>query len=160
MDTTKLHLKEGEELILAVHGSLLALAPKIALAFVWLGLPFFLLFPLFHMRTFGVILFVILLLTGGFYAYRLYKMWSDTVFFVTDQRVVDFDRPGLTRHVVSEASLNQIREISYEIDGFWATILRYGTLNIQIRGSEVDLTVFNVRHPSKIQELIHEVRTP
>lgn len=161
MDITKLiKIKSGEEVMLVVHGSLIPLWSKIAVAFVWLVLPFFLLFPLFQMHLFGVVLFFLLLVSALLYAYRTFRIWHDSVFVVSDRRLVDVDRRGLFSRVVSEASLLEVEDVSYVVQGFWATIFRYGTVNVRVKGNNVELQVFNVRRPAKVHDLINDLRNP
>ncbi len=155
----RIQLKPDEEVLMIVHASLIPLWPKVFLAFVWLTLPFFLLFPLFHMQWFGAGVFFLLLVSGMCYAYRAFVMWYESVFFVTDGRIIDIDQSGLFHRVVSEAGHAQIRDVAYEIHGFWATILRYGDVTMHIRGSQVDLEIFHVRHPAKVHDLINDLRT-
>ncbi len=145
--------------MLIVHGSLIPLWSKIVVAFVWLVLPFFLLFPLFQMRLFGAILFLILLVSALLYAYRTFLVWHDSIFVVSDRRIVDVDRRGLWRRVVSEANLLEIEDVSYVIQGFWATIFRYGTVNVRVKGNNVELQIFNVRRPAKVHDLINDLRS-
>lgn len=159
MDITKLiQLKPNEEVLAVVHGSLIPLASKILLAFVWLVLPFFLLFPLFAMHVVGVVIFFLLLFSAIIYVFRLYLSWQETVFILTDHRMIDIDRPGLFGRVVSEARYDQVRDTSYRIHGVFPTLFRYGTLVIQISGSKINLEVYNVRHPQKTYDLINDLR--
>lgn len=159
MDAAKwFALKPGEEVLALVRGSLIPLWSKILLAFIWLVLPFFLLFPLFHMHLIGVIIFFTLLFSGMVYAFRFYVSWHETVMIITDLRIVDVDRPGLFGHVVSEVRYDQIRDASYRIRGVWPTLFHYGTLTIQVSGSKIHLEVYNVRHPQKAHDLINDLR--
>lgn len=159
MDASKLiELKGEEQVLLTVHGSLIPLWSKILLAFVWLVLPFFLLFPLFRMHLLGIIIFLLLLFSALLYAYRTFQIWHDSVFLVTDRRLVDMDRRGLWARVVSEVSYPDVEDVSYAIDGLFATIFRYGTLTVQMAGNAVELQVYNVRHPAKVHNLINDLR--
>ncbi len=153
-----IQLKPDEEVLMTVRGSLIPLWSKLTLAFVWLVLPFFLLFPLFHMHLIGVVLFFVLLFSGIVYAFRLYVMWQETVFVLTDQRLIDIDRTGLFGREVSEARYAQVRDVSFAIRGVWPTLFRYGTLTLRIIGSPVDLVVYHVRRPQKPHDLINDLR--
>ena len=159
MDVTKLiQLKPEEEVIMVVHGSLIPLWSKIVLAFLWLTMPFFLLFPLFSLHLFGIVLFFVLLGSGLFYSYRAFLSWYQSVFIVTDRRIIDVDRRGIFSRVVSEATFAQIQDASYHIKGIWPTLLRYGNIVIRIVGNGIELEVFNVRHPAKVHDLINDLR--
>ena len=153
-----LQLKPDEEVLAIIRGSLIPLWSKITLAFVWLVLPFFLLFPLFQMRLFGVLIFFLLLFSGIIYAFRLYVSWRETVFMVTDLRMIDIDRPGLFGRTISEVRYDQIRDLSYNIKGLWPTLCNYGTLVIEVRGSVINVEVYHVRRLKAVHELLSDLR--
>lgn len=153
-----LQRKPNEEVLAVMRGSLIPLWSNIVLIFVWLVLPFFLLFPLFQMRLFGVVIFFLLIFSGLFYAFRFYVCWQETLLVVTDLRVVDIDRPGLFTRTVSEVRYDQIRDVSYTIKGLWPTLFHYGTLVISVKGSAINVEVYAIRHPESAHNLLNELR--
>jgi uncharacterized membrane protein YdbT with pleckstrin-like domain len=151
-------LKPEEEVIMTVHQSLIPWWPKFLLAVLWVLLPFFLLFPLFQMRFWGVMIFLALLVSGAVYALRTFLAWHRSVFIITDRRIIDHDQRGLFSRVVSEAPYSIIQDVSYKISGFWPTILRYGDVTVQIRGNAVNLEIFHVRRPHHVHDLLNDLR--
>jgi hypothetical protein len=153
-----IELKPREEVLDVIHASILPRVGKLALLIVWVMLPFFFLFPLMREGGIGVVAFVIWLSSGLIALYRAYYMWANTVFVVTDKRVVDCEQKGLFHRVVTEARFDQIDEVSYYIKGFAPTIFRYGTVLIQLHGSSADIHVMEVKRPHRVTDLMNDLR--
>lgn len=83
--------------------------------------------------------------------------WYYSVYIVTDQRLIQITQKGLFKRSMVAVGLDQVQMVNYEIDGFMATVLGFGTIVIQtFVGS---LTIHDVHHPAKIQkELLHLLR--
>ena len=150
-------LKGGEEILSIVHEDAIPHAPKFALLFFWIVIPFFFLFPLFHLGLIGVLIFLALLGSALAVTYRQFKKWSHTMLVVTDRRVVDVEQKGLFDRVVTEAPFTRIEEVSYRIKGIFPTIFRYGELHLKLAGAAADIDFRRVRAPSKIQDLINDL---
>ncbi|MDZ7744356.1 MAG: PH domain-containing protein [Candidatus Saccharibacteria bacterium] len=74
--------------------------------------------------------------------------WYYSVFIVTDQRFIQITQRGLFHHSTVDLSLNQIQSINYEVSGFQATVLGYGTILVQTYMG--DLVIHDIHHPSEI----------
>lgn len=153
-----IQLKANETVLLTVRATLIPWWSRIMLAFVWLVLPFFLLFPLFQMQVFGAIIFIGLLGSGLIYAYRTFLLWHGSVCVITDLRVVDIDRRGIFSRLVSEVALAEIEDVSYAIKGLVPTVFRYGTVTIKVKGSTIALQIYHVRRPLQVHDLLNELR--
>ncbi len=155
-----LELKPREEVLEVIRASLAPSFGKFFLLVLWLALPFFFLFPLWRAGTSGIGAFVVWVCSGIILLWRAYVCWERTALVITDGRVVDHDQQGFFYRVVTEARFHQIDEVSFRIKGLWATIFRYGTLNLQLTGSSADIEVEHVRHPSRIADLLNDLREP
>lgn len=99
---------------------------------------------------------------GGFViglALFLYQWmgWYFSVFIVTNQRLRQLTQNSFFGKSVIDLGLTKIQNISYNIDGFTADILGYGTIVVQtIVG---DLVLDKIHHPgevhSKLQAAVH-----
>jgi hypothetical protein len=159
MTTPKfIELKAHEEVLEVIRASLVTRVLKFFLLVVWLALPFFFLFPLWREGRWGIIVFLVWVLFGAILILRAYLIWFRTAFIITDQRVVDHDQQGFFHRVVTEARYDQIEEVSYSISGPWATIFRYGTLSLQLKGSSADIVIDRVNRPSRFANLINDLR--
>src|SRR5690606_33232090 len=72
-------------------------------------------------------------------------MWFYSYFLVTDQRFIQISRKGLFNKTVVDMNLNQIQSMNYQVAGFVATTLGFGTIMIQTYMG--DLVIHEVHHP-------------
>ena len=151
-------LKPEEDVLLITHQSIIPWIPRVVLAFIWLVLPFFLLFPLFHLGLIGATFFLVLLFSGVLYAIRLTLMWRNSVFIITDRRIIDVDQRGMFSRVVSEAVYAVIADVSYSVRGVLPTVFRFGNVMIQTHGSAVNLEVYRVHRPNMVHDLVNDLR--
>ena len=77
---------------------------------------------------------------------------------ITDLRVIDVDQHGFFDRIVTEATYPHMEEVTYRIKGMLATIFRYGTVRIRIAGDAADIEVSAAKNPSKIQDLLNDLR--
>lgn len=159
MDVSKfVQLKPEEEVLEVVREDFFPHLPKILLFAVWFIVPWFFLFPLLRAGVFGVVAFLLLVLTSAVFGYREYLKWSHTVFVITDRRIIDIEQNGLFDRVFSEVSFPQVDEVSYKIKGFFPTLLRYGVLVIKTTGNAADLEFVRLRGPARLHDLINDLR--
>ncbi|MBI5794248.1 PH domain-containing protein [Candidatus Uhrbacteria bacterium] len=154
-----LELKAREEVLEVVHGTLTPRLPKFFLCVVWLVLPFFLLFPLWKQGTIGIVIFFLWIASGIILLFRQYLKWSRTLFVITDQRVVDQEQKGFFNRVVTQTRYDQIDEVSYQVKGIVPTLLRYGTVRLELHGASADIVVPHVLRPAYITDLLNDLRT-
>lgn len=81
--------------------------------------------------------------------------WYYSYFIVTDQRLIQITRKGLFNKTVVDMNLSQIQSMNYQIPGFQATTLGFGTIMIQTYMG--DLIIHEVHHPEKVQRKIATV---
>lgn len=151
-------LKAREEVLNVIHSSLVPRVWRYLLLIIWQALPFFFSFALWREGTWGVVVFLVWVMSGITLIARAYFIWVRTAFIITDQRVVDFDQQGFFHRVVTQARYDQIDEVSYSISGLWATIFRYGTVNLQLKGSSADIEIDFVSRPSRVADLLNDLR--
>ena len=154
-----IQLKPHEEILQVVRGSFVPRSGKFFLLGLWFLIPFFFLFPLFRLGTWGIIGFFILVLSGIFLFWRAYRTWSQTVFVITDLRIIDIDQHGFFDQTVTEVSYPKIEEVTYRIKGLLATLFRYGTLRLRVTGDAADIEFARAKFPAGIQELINDLRS-
>ena len=148
------NLKEGEDVIRVVRRYPWSFAGQGLIALMFLLLPFFLLFPLLRVGTFGVAGLLVLFLIGLFLVVRVMILYWLNVFVITNSRLVDFDQRGFFDRVVSESTYEKIQDVSFSVKGIAQTILGYGTVQIQTAGSQANLEIRNVRNPEDVQHTI------
>jgi len=93
-------------------------------------------------------LFVILYAFSSFIDYYL------DVWIVTNQRIVNIEQRGLFDRTISEKELSRMQDITSTIEGFWGTVFRYGTVQIQTAGEEQHFIFKNVPYPDEVARAI------
>lgn len=78
--------------------------------------------------------------------------WYYSYFIVTNQRLIQITRKGLFHKTVVDMNLSQIQSMNYQVDGFQATALGFGTMMIQTYMG--DLVIHEIHHPEKVQKKI------
>lgn len=151
-------LKPGEHVIAVIREDVVPYIGWILLVFVWIAVPFFLMFPLFREGALGVAIFLLLLLSGVIVGARKWYAWQRTVFVITDRRIIDIAQHGFFERIVSEVALEDVEDVAFRIKGAAATMFRYGLLTVQTAGNAADLEFRRVRRPAHFHNLIHDLR--
>ena len=81
--------------------------------------------------------------------------WYFSLFFITDQRLIQITQKGLFSRSVIDMRLNQIQMVNYEIAGLQETLLGFGTIMMQTYVG--DLVIHDIHHPAKIQKKLLEI---
>lgn len=76
--------------------------------------------------------------------------WYFSVFIVTDQRLRQISQKGFFGKSVVDLGISKIQNISYNVPGFTAAILGFGTIVVQTYVG--DLVLDRIEHPGKIYE--------
>lgn len=151
-------LKEGEKIIMIVRRYGLTFFWSWVLIFFLFVVPFFFMFWLFNHSWWGQVLFFVPVAFGIFSLIRLVFIWKKNILIITTHRVVDIDQRGFFDQVVSDVPYSQIEDVSGRIKGFWGTIFRYGSLQIQTGNGKVQIVVEKIKQPVYFQQVINELR--
>lgn len=153
-----IQLKPEEEVLEVVHEDIIPHIPKLALLFLWFVTPFFFLFPLFREGAVGVFIFLALVGSAMIFSYRAFTKWANTLFVVTDRRVIDVERRAFFDRIISETPFHHIDDVSYRVKGIFPTLFRYGDVRLHIHGAAADIEFRRVARPSRIHDLINDLR--
>jgi hypothetical protein len=83
--------------------------------------------------------------------------WYFDAWLATDYSVIDVEWKGIFHHLSSRIPYSEVRDISWEIEGFWGTILGYGDATIGMStGGKVTLP--NMKSPKKVEIKLIEAR--
>lgn len=105
----------------------------------------------FALTGIGLILVAIIFLLLSFW------IWRNNMGLITNKHIVDIDQYGLFSKSVATLTLDKIQDIKASIKGFWQTIFRYGTLEIQTAGEHDNFIFDYVSDPYFIKSKILEV---
>lgn len=150
-------LHPGEKIIRIVRRSKIILVFPILLAIFLLWLPFTLWGALTQFGFWGTVFFIGLLSLGIIYTGRIFAIWYYNAFIITNHRLIDIDQQGLFYRGISEAPLGKIKEVHFSQKGFIQTLFGYGTVEVQIEGTNVHLKLRSIRHPRVVWKLIRSL---
>ncbi|MBI4993100.1 MAG: PH domain-containing protein [Candidatus Magasanikbacteria bacterium] len=128
------------------------------LIFVLFVTPFFFMFWLFNHGWWGQVLFFLPVAIGIFVFIRTIFIWKKNVLIITTDRIVDIDQRGFFDKEVSDVPYSQIEDVSGRIKGFFGTIFRYGSLQIQTGNGKVQIVIDKIKQPVYLQQEINELR--
>ncbi len=151
---SKIILKPNEHVVRVYRRFPLVDIRRYIVAFIFMLVPFFFLFPLLRLHGWGITLGALVFVTGLFLFSRTLFMWFHNVFVVTTDRIVDFDQRGFFERVVSQSSYEKIQDVSFHIHGARQTFFRYGDVNIKSAWGSVDLCVPAIFRPDRAQRLL------
>lgn len=93
------------------------------------------------------------LIAGGFYGFRTWYLWWSSHYILTNQRVIAVEQMAFFHRLVSEAPLDKIQNVVYEIKGPYQTFLDFGNIRILTAGQkEADVEFRGVAHPYDVQQ--------
>lgn len=105
-------------------------------------------YPLAIMALSVYLLFVILLFYSFFVDFYLDEM------IITNDRLIDMEQNGLLARTISETDLYLIQDVTSEIKGLFASILKYGRVIIQTAGAVPKFIVVDVPDPNGLRQLL------
>lgn len=94
------------------------------------------------------------LLIGGYHIIVRWFVYTNDIYILTNQRIINIDQSGFFARRVSEAELENIQNVTYEIKGPIRSFLNFGGIQIQTAGSAPGLLLKNVENPHFVQEKI------
>ncbi len=83
--------------------------------------------------------------------------WFFNVGIITNQRVVDIDFFNLIHKRISDADLDKIQDITFNINGALRTIFNYGSVYIQTAAEKPELSFENVPDPALVTKVLEKL---
>ena len=148
-------LKKDEELVEILHRHWPSFAKPGLISLVLIIVP--LLFIKFIIASSAATI-VLLVYLAGVLAYLGYRWvtWYFDVFIITDQRIIDIEQKGVFHRTVSEASLGRVQDVTYTVQGFLATLMNFGSVQVRT-ASDGELKLTDIKDPEEVQEMIIEL---
>ncbi len=156
-------LENGENVILQIRRHLFVFYMRIAFVVVLVFLPLLLIpvadaalekiFDANGILVFWALYLMWLLVLSTI----LFVQWTDyylDVWIVTNKRVIDIEQKGVFNFEVSTFRLEQIQDISIEINGIIASFLKFGTIHIHTAGESPNLTIRDAARPIEVKEAL------
>lgn len=151
------NLKEEEEIVAVIRKHWASFIKQIIITFLILVIPFFFIF-FFFSRWWTMLIFLVWFCVGAGYGLYSWFVWYFDSLIITNQRIINIDQKRLFSKSVSEASLSNIQDITYEISGLMASIFSFGSVYVETAGAKSKIKIRNVARPGEVQEMIFEVK--
>lgn len=144
------HLEEGENILYAVHKHWVSIMkPSFEVGFFGILLPWTLYAIGLNTPLFFWVAVIWSILAYVRFMYLLVDWYCD-VWLITDMSVITVQWNGIFNNISARTGYEDIEGASYEIKGFWATILRYGNITLRVMsGSNFNLK--NSANPKKAE---------
>lgn len=146
--------RPGERIIFLLHQHpyvlvrtgllVVGLGLAIAVVYFWVGIS--LLLSIIILALVPVIIYL---------AVTVWYRWVNTMYVLTDHRIIAVYQRGWFLRNVAETELENIVSVEHKIEGFAKSILDYGELNIHSSGAaETEILLENVYDPYGVQQKI------
>lgn len=90
----------------------------------------------------------------------LFTIWTNyylDIWIVTDRRIINIDQIHLFKRDVTVMRTERVQDITVEVHGLFATLLKFGNLEIQTAAPEiVSTTVQGIPNPTYVRNVILE----
>jgi uncharacterized membrane protein YdbT with pleckstrin-like domain len=146
-----------EEVISIIHRHWYALFWPVIKVFLGLMIVF-ILFRLFGASKFSAYALLLWLIIGGVYILVQWFNWYRDRYILTDERILNLQQKSLFSRAVIEAPYENIQDISYEVNGFWATIFGFGDVRVDTAGRKEGIVMEQVARPRKLKSKIVKIR--
>lgn len=154
--------EKEEKVLLLLRRHVITNVPWVVAAILLMLVPFFVpLIPLslldfFPDRFRFVSLVIWYLLVSGF-IFEQFLDWYFNVYVITDERIIDFDFYSLIYKRVSEAKIDKIEDITFEMTGVLKSIFNYGSIFIQTAGESREFEFVDTPQPQKVVKFLNEL---
>lgn len=103
----------------------------------------------------GIVILLAILVAFGIF-FRNYFDYSQSVFVISNQRVISVDQNGFWKRKITETEINKIQDVSSETSGMLRTMFKYGDLVIRTAGVSQgsEIRVKNIANPYQTQQRI------
>lgn len=91
----------------------------------------------------------------------IFWRWTDyylDVWVITNHRVFDIDQRGIFNRNISVFRLENLQDITVEVNGVLATFLHYGDIRIHTAGENPNITIKTADRPLEVKETILELQ--
>lgn len=90
---------------------------------------------------------------------KLFVDWTKYHFdlwVVTNHRIIDVVQTGLFNRKTSNARIDDLKDITVVVDGFWATYLNFGSLDIKILGNPDGMRIEDITDPESEKHFLYK----
>lgn len=108
-------------------------------------------------------LFVLASLTWYLFSWIVFfVLWTNfylDAWIITDKRIIDIEQYALFNREVSEFRVDNIQDVTINIDGFIPTMLGFGDILIETAGEQKHCTIKDAPDPEKVKNLVSRLQS-
>ena len=93
------------------------------------------------------------------FAFESFLSWYFNVYFVTTLRVIDVDFYNLIYKQISDANIDKIQDVSYNMGGVARTFFNFGNVFIQTAADVQEFNFLAIPNPDKVAKIIEDMIT-
>lgn len=97
---------------------------------------------------------IVFLVIAAIYLLVQVYLYVNTIYILTDERVLAINQSKFLVRKINEVPLNNIQNVAHERKGLFQMMMNYGDVEIQTAGSSVAMNIKNVPHPYLVQQKI------
>jgi len=159
MDFSK-KINQGERVLKVIRRSPWSFGWEILAGVLLLVAAFLLMWSLFHLGTWGVVIFAYLIFLGLVVELQAWLRWYHNFILITDSRIFIYKQQGTLEKEVLEIAHERVAEISFRIKGLVATMAGYGQIKLQYayRNQPNKVYLKCLPQPRRVQDLLVKLR--
>ncbi|MFA4995921.1 MAG: PH domain-containing protein [Patescibacteria group bacterium] len=150
--------REGEKVVSVVknHPFVFLFPGLKSVLFLVVGIAVYLFWP---SQYSGMVLFITILIGLGIF-FRTYFDYSQSVFVITNQRIINVDQDGFWKRKITETEIDKIQDAASETSGMLRTMFKFGDLVIRTAGVSQgsEIRVKNIANPYQVQQKIVSIK--
>ena len=97
---------------------------------------------------------IIVVLGAGLMVGLKWYTWVNSIYLLTNQRIIWMDQESLFHRVISELDLDLVQDISSEVKGPIQVFMNFGTIHIKTGTTEAGMDLKNVTDPYDVEQEI------
>jgi uncharacterized membrane protein YdbT with pleckstrin-like domain len=97
---------------------------------------------------------IIFLAIGVIYLLLQVYLYLNTIYILTNERVLAINQSKLLVRKINEVPLNNIQNVAHIRKGLFQMMMNYGDVEIQTAGSSVAMNIKDIPHPYLVQQKI------
>ena len=150
--------RQGERVIDAVKNHPFILFPSGLKSIIVLvaGISVYLFWP---SQYSGLLILIAALIAFGIF-FRVYFDYSQSVFVITNQRVINVGQNGFWKRKITETEIDKIQDVASETSGIFRTMFKFGDLIIRTAGVSdgSEIRAKNIANPYQVQQKIAGIK--
>ena len=109
-------------------------------------------------ENFMFIFILVWYLISTAYLLESFLTWFFNVYLITDERIVDIDFFNLIYKEVSDANIDKIQDVTYNMGGVIRTLFNYGDVMVQTASEVPNFEFLAVPKPDQVAKVLQDLR--